>query len=417
MSARDCDIAIVGGGLVGASLACALAPLGYRISLVEAVAPRAAAEPVPDGRSLALSLASCRILEGLGLWPALHVQATPIVDIRVCEQDRPGRVHLRAAELGLAAFGHVVEARVLGAVLMQHLAGLERVQLQCPAQVTAWRADDTQAHLQLQVSQGEQSLAAALVVAADGASSAMRGLAGIAAHTKDYGQSAVVCTVTPRQPLAGCAYERMTRTGPIALLPHGDGRCGLVWCERHDMASELLALTDGQFLQRVNDLLGGAPGPLARPGRRSLYPLQLVVPETDRFTRGLLIGNAAHTIHPAGAQGFNLGLRDVAALAEVLSDAGPPGAGTDPGCATVLQAYSDWRRPDREATVAWTDGLVGLFASPLALSSAVRGLGMMAHAVFPSLRRRLACRAMGYRGRTPVLAMGQRLYPPAGSKQ
>lgn len=412
MSGRDCDIAIVGGGLVGASLACALAPLGYRVTVIEAVPPRAPGQPSFDDRTLALSLASCRILEGIGVWPSLRDHATAIREIVVSELARPGRVRLRPQELGLDAFGHVVEARAFGEAVRRRLAGMDGVRVLCPARVTGWRAEADHALLQVEGEGAATELRCLLVVAADGADSVMRGLAGIDAQTRDYGQTAVICNVAPRHPHQGRAFERMTPTGPFAVLPHRAERCGLVWCVHHDQAQDLLELPEDAFLRRASARFHGEIGPFLRMGQRTAYPLKLTVPATDRYPRGLLIGNAAHAIHPAGAQGFNLGLRDVAVLAEVLSRAGHEGAGEDPGAAGVLQAYSDWRRPDREATVAWTDGLVGLFASPLAMSAAARTLGLLAHALLPPLRRRLACRAMGFRGRTPRLVMGEALSPP-----
>jgi 2-octaprenyl-6-methoxyphenol hydroxylase len=199
----------------------------------------------------------------------------------------------------------------------------------------------------------------------------------------------------------------MTPNGPFAVLPHQGERCGLVWCVPHDEVASLLELSEPEFLEQASRRFGNEIGPFIRMGRRSAYPLRLVVPEHDTFRRGVLVGNAAHVIHPAGAQGFNLGLRDVAVLAEVLSDHGA--AGADPGDADVLAAYSRWRAPDREATTAWTDELAGLFASEFGLSMAARSLGLLAHAWLPSLRRRLAIRAMGYRGRSPRLALGESL--------
>ena len=412
MSRRDCDVAIVGGGLVGASLACALAPLGYSVALIEAVPAQAAEQPSYDDRTLALGQASCRILEGLGLWAGLRDCATPIREIVVSERGRPGMVRLTAAELGLDAVGQVVQARAFGAAVQQRLASLAGVRMVCPARVTAWRAEADAAFVNLLGDGAPTELSAALVVAADGAASSVRRLAGIEAHEKDYGQTAVTCNVTPAQAHRGRAFERMTDTGPFAVLPHQGERCGLVWCVRSEQADELLTLPEDEFLRQASARFAGEIGPFLRMGRRSAHALKLLVPETDVLPRGLLVGNAAHTVHPAGAQGFNLGLRDVAVLAELLSASGPAGVASDPGAPGVLDAYSAWRRPDRDATVAWTDGLVSLFASPLGLSSTARTLGLVAHALLPPLRRRLACRAMGYRGRAPRLALGEDLLPP-----
>lgn len=411
MSRNDCDIAIVGGGLVGASLACALAPMGYRVTVVEAVSRQAEAQPSYDDRTLALNLASCRILQGLGLWPGLAARATPIREVIVSELDRPGEVRLRPQELGLEAFGHVVEARDFGHAVDARLAALPGVQLLCPARVTGWAPRGDAVRLEVKGQGTPECLGARLVVAADGARSALREMAGIAAQEKDYGQTAVICNVTPEQDHAGRAWERMTPTGPFALLPHREGRCGLVWCVDHEQAQGLLGMDEAAFLLAAAARLGGGMGPFRRLGRRSAYPLRLLLADHVGFERGLLLGSAAHAVHPAGAQGFNLGLRDVAVLAEVLAS---PAARADPGAPGLLAAYRAWRRPDREATVAWTDGMVSLFSSPLALSATARTLGLLAHALLPPLRRRLATRAMGYRGRSPRLALGEPLLPPGG---
>jgi len=408
----DCDVAIVGGGLVGASLASALAPLGYRVAVLEAVPPRAAVQPSYDDRTLALNLASCRILEALGLWRRLSAHATPIRTIIVNELGRPGRVVLDAAEMGLDAFGQVVEARAFGAAVLSHLETLDGVTLHSPARLVGWRADEQHAELEVRADAGDFILRARLVVAADGADSVLRQLAGIAAREKDYGQTAVICNVTPSKPHHNVAWERMTPTGPFAVLPHQGERCGLVWCLPHDQAGTLLEWPEESFLAAASERFGDEIGPFLRVGRRSAYPLRLVVPERDLFSRGVLVGNAAHVIHPAGAQGFNLGLRDVAALAEVLSEPLAGGPVPDPGAGAILEAYGRWRRPDREATVTWADTLAGLFASPLGLSAAARSLGLLAHAWSPTLRRRLAIRAMGYRGRAPRLALGEPLLAP-----
>jgi len=410
MKRRHPDIAIVGGGLVGATLACALAPLGYRVAVVEAVAPRASHQPSYDDRTLALGRASTRILDGLGLWEALRGQATAIREVIVTELGRPGRVSLKPSELGLKHFGHVVEARVYGQAVLGHLHGLDDVVMHCPAQVTAVRADASAVRLHVAGADGEEELQAALLVAADGAASTVRRLLGVAVREKDYGQTAVICNVTPERPHGGRAFERMTSTGPMAVLPHRDLRCGLVWCVASEDAQALLDMPEEEFLRQATRRYGGELGAFVRMGRRSAYPLKLTLAADDTLPRVVILGNAAHAIHPAGAQGFNLGLRDVAVLAEVLAEA-EPGGGGDPGTDGVLQRYSEWRRPDREATVAFSDGMVSLFSSPLALSGAVRTLGLLAHGLFPPLRRRLATQAMGYRGRVPRLARGERLRP------
>jgi 2-octaprenyl-6-methoxyphenol hydroxylase len=403
------DVAIVGGGPVGASLACALSPLGLNIAVVEAVPPRAEAQPSYDDRTLALSASSCRILQGLGIWPLLRDHVTAIREITVTERSRPGQVVLQANEVGLDRFGHVVEARAFGSAVMQRMAAMRSVELICPATVTAIECDDHAARLQYSRQDQLHCLEARLLVGADGAESAVRTALGIAVTRHDYRQSAVICNVSTQRPHRGRAFECFTATGPFALLPHANDRCGLVWSVASESAAALLDLPDEEFLRRAQALFGNALGAWTRVGRRSVYPLRLVRALEDVRPRAVIIGNAAHAIHPVGAQGFNLGLRDVAALAEVIAEALRRDRRADIGAAELLRAYSDWRAPDHAATIAWADGLVRLYANPTGLAAAARGLGMLAHALVPPLRRRLAIRAMGFHGRVSRLALGETL--------
>lgn len=405
VTAQSTDIAIVGGGLVGASLAWALQGLGYDVTVIEKVAFRAAAQPSYDDRTLALSHSSCQILSGLGLWDGLAPRSTAIREISVAEPGRPGRVTLRASESGLEAFGHVIEARVFGAVLLERLQQPGLVHWHVPATVSALRSGEGFCELDIESEQGRASVRARLVVAADGAASAVRSMLGIAARSHDYGQTAVICNVTPAEAHRGRAFEWMTDSGPFAILPHAGDRCGLVWSIPTDQAQSYLDMEDAQFMQLAQQRFGTALGEFRKIGRRSAYPLKLVRAVQDTSHRVVIMGNAAHAIHPAGAQGFNLGLRDVAVLAELLEHR----ENLDPGATEVLAAYSAWRRPDQDETVAWTDGMVRLFANPSMTAGLARTAGMLAHALLPPLRRRLASKAMGYRGRTPKLALGQPL--------
>jgi len=408
------DVAIIGGGLVGASLACALAPLGLKLCLLEAITPQASSQPSYDDRTLALSASSCRILEGLGLWPGLQPYATAIREIHVRELHQPGSVMLDPAELGLESFGHVVEARAFGAVVLHRLQELPQFQLICPAQVSSLQVDHEAVQVHYTSGDAAKSLSASLVVGADGAESLVREAMQVEVERHDYGQTAIICNVTPEQVHRGRAFESFTPTGPFALLPHRDGRCGLVWSVATAQAGELNALGDDEFLRLAENHFGPALGAWRKVGRRSSYPLKLVRAKTDWRSRLLILGNAAHAIHPIGAQGFNLGLRDVAVLAEILADAlshQQPGqtAEFDAGATSLLRAYSDWRKADQTETIAYTDGLARLYANPSPLAGLVRRAGLIAYKISPSLRRSLAIKAMGFRGRIPKLALGERL--------
>jgi 2-octaprenyl-6-methoxyphenol hydroxylase len=369
------DVAIIGGGLVGASLACALAPLGLRVALLEAVSFRAAEQPSYDDRTLALSASSCRILEGLGIWPALESSATAIREVHVRELDRPGRVVLRPEELGLDRFGHVVEARVFGAAVLELLPGLESLDFLCPAAVES-------------LSVGEDAATVGFV--SDGSRRRIR--ASLVVGAEDH---------------RGRAFECFTPTGPFAVMPHVNGRCGLIWCVPAGKTQSMMEMPESDFLRLAEQRFGRRLGSFVKMGRRSSYPLRLVRALEDYRTRAVILGNAAHAIHPIGAQGFNLGLRDVAVLAELLSDAMKQGA--DFGSDALLARYSEWRRVDQDGTVAYSDGLARVYSNPTGLAAAARTTGLLAHALVPALRRQLAVRAMGYRGRIPRLALGERL--------
>jgi len=403
------DVIIVGGGLVGASLACALAPLGLRLALIEAVAFRVASQPSYDDRTLALSASSCRILESIGVWPALQQSATAIREIHVRELDRPGHVFMNPADLGLEHFGHVVEARAFGAAMAAALPRLEHLDFLCPASVAAIEVDDDSVVIEYRDDNRTARIEGALLVGADGAQSFVRESLGIETEQHDYGQTALICNVTPEEDHRGRAFELFTPTGPFAVMPHVEGRCGLIWCVESGQAQGMLDLPEAEFLQLARARFGDHLGAFLKIGKRSSYALRLVRARQDILPRVVILGNAAHAIHPVGAQGFNLGLRDVAVLAEVLADEvrrNTPGAIGD---LAVLRRYSEWRAPDQHGTIAYSDGLARIFSNPSPMVAAARTAGLLAHAFIPPLRRQLAVRAMGFRGRTPRLAMGEPL--------
>ncbi len=404
------DVAIIGGGLVGASLACATAQLGLKTAVLEAVQPRAASPPSFDDRTLALSASSCNILEELGIWPSLRNNATAIREVWVAELNRPGKVRLDSAELGLHEFGNVVEARVFGQVVMAMLPKLEGIQLLCPARLSGLEQRQDFVRVTYTEAGAGGQLDSRLVVGADGAGSMVRELLGIAAEKHDYGTTALIVNFMPGLPHAGRAFECFTPAGPLAVLPHVGGRCGLIWCVRREEAEGLLALEASQFLDRAYAAFTSAMGPVlgqfTRMGKRSSYPLELVRAAEDTRPRTVIMGNAAHAIHPIGAQGFNLGLRDIAVLTEVLLDATEGGA--DIGGAEVIRRYSEWRVTDHEDTIGWSDGLARLYANPSPVASAIRTAGLVAHALIPALRRRTTLSAMGFRGRIPRLAQTTR---------
>jgi 2-octaprenyl-6-methoxyphenol hydroxylase len=399
------DVVIAGGGMVGSSLACALSGQGLRIALVEPLPGEQRAEPGYDDRVIALAWGTSRIFAGIGLWDALAPHATPIHRIHVSDRGHAGMVHMDRESEGLPAIGYVVPAHAIGQVLADTVSRLQDVTSFCPGTVTGLVAAAD--HAQVVIRSGgaaEQTVQAALVVAADGTGSQLREQAGIVTERRDYRQTAIVTNITPQLPHEHIAWERFTDTGPLALLPMSQGRCGVVWTVATEQAGEVMALSDADFLARLQERFGNRLGKLQRVGVRQAWPLQLLSAKQSVAPRLALVGNAIHTLHPIAGQGFNLGARDVAALAEVLVDA--VRAGQDPGSAAVLGRYAGWRARDHRNVTLFTDGLARLFTLPLPGLGVVRSAGMLAFDLFPPARRMLTRLTMGRSGRTPRLVRG-----------
>ncbi len=398
---REFDVAIVGGGLVGASLALALAGSAARVLLIEGVAPDSSAQPSFDERTTALGNASRRIFQGLGVWDDLAPEAAAIRTIHVSEAGRFGNARLRAEEQGVEAFGYVIPNRVMGAALWRGLRRAGGVTVRVPARVSAVQiAADGAALTVLGADGAHETVSARLLVAADGANSLVRTAAGIAAEVEDYAQVAIAAAVETDRPHDGTAYERFTPSGPVAVLPLHGGGYGTVWACEPARAAELLALSDTAYLGALQERFGWRAGRFLRAGRRASYPLKLSRAAATVGLRTVLVGNAAQGLHPIAGQGFNLGLRDAALLAERIVGA------DDPGAPELLRGYSDSRAADRSGVVRFTDSLVKLFASRLPGASLVRNLGLVAFDLSPPAKRALARVSLGFGGPTPRLARG-----------
>lgn len=406
------DVAIVGGGLVGASLALALSQLDLNTVLIEAHPFGSESQPSFDDRTTALANGSRRIFEGIGLWPLLEREATPIRRIHVSDQGRFGFARLDAQEQGLAALGFVVVNRSLGAALWHQLAA-RCVTVLAPARVTTMELQDSQRVLHCQLGDGTvQALQARLVIAADGAKSAVREAAGIGAETWDYDQMALVTNVFTQRFHDYVAYERFTAAGPLAVLPMSEGRSGLIWTLAPALAQEVAALPDADFLARLQREFGFRLGRFTRVGTRQLYPLALTRSDEHVGARLAVVGNAAQALHPIAGQGFNLGLRDAASLAEVLADArAQQGATFDAGAGELLERYRSWREADRGKIVGFTDGLVRLFTQPFGPAKLLRDVGMLAFDLLPAAKDALSQLSLGAAGRIPRLARGASLKP------
>jgi 2-octaprenyl-6-methoxyphenol hydroxylase len=402
------DVAIVGGGMVGASLALALRDTGLSILVIEAYAPESQAQPSFDERTTALGNGSRRVFEALGLWPRLAPEASQIRRIHVSDAGRFGFARLDAADFDQAALGYVVPNRVIGRELWAALRQAGRVQFRMPARVTRIELGEAVARLQVLDAQGESEVTARLVVAADGAQSLVRQAAGIEASRDDYGQTAIVASLRTDRADDGTAYERFTEAGPMALLPIVTPAAGhwrtLVWAAKPAEAEALLAMDDAAFLVRWQQAFGWRAGKALQLGARVAYPLSLVRAGAGVARRAVLLGNASQALHPVAGQGFNLGLRDAAELAELL--AGAAAAQRDVGAADLLATFAAHRDVDRDGMVRFTDGLVRVFSDARPGVARLRDLGLLLFDMLPPAKRALSRVSAGFGGRSPRLTRG-----------
>ena len=399
------DVLIVGGGLVGASLAIALERAGLDVALLEA-APAAALPAVFDQRNLSLAEASVNALQALGVMSRLRAPTGAIRRIHISRSGDFGRVRLEAAEHGRESFGQVVVARDFGEALEATLASLPRLRRYRPGRFLGFAPDDTDHRVaRVATDAGELRIAARLIVAADGTASTVRDALGIATLRHDYDQTLFVARVRGERAPDGTAWERLTEHGPTAVLPRGDGHYGVIHGVARDEADAVAALDDAAFLARLQHAFGWRAGRFLDVGPRSAYPMQRVLAERTVAPRAVLVGNAAQTLHPIGAQGFNLGLRDALVLVESIEAA--QARGDDIGGVDALAVWAARRREDRERTLAFSDGLARATANPSALAAAMRGLGLCALDHDVALRARVVGGAMGYRGDVPRLCRGE----------
>jgi 2-octaprenyl-6-methoxyphenol hydroxylase len=405
----DCDVLIVGGGLVGSALAAALADLPIRTVLVESRDPDLLEQPSFDSRVTALARGSKQILSGLGAWGALEADVEPILSIHVSERGRFGATRIRAEEENVAALGYTVENRALGRVLWDRIASADRCAVIAPASLTGFVSGDGGVTADITTTgagtdpASKTEVRAKLLVAADGSSSPVREALGIAMREDRYPQQAVVVNCASDVAHRGAAYERFTTSGPLAMLPLTGDRIGTVWTLPADEAAAIAALPDEEFRAALQDAFGYRLGRIVRVGRRTLHPLRRVRSESLGTGRVVLIGNAAVSLHPVAGQGFNLALRDVAALAEIIADAEREGRIGD---VEVSEQYRRWRSGDQRNVAWFTHGLVGLFGRSEPGWGTLRGLGLVAFDLLPGAKASLARHTMGVAGRLPRLARG-----------
>lgn len=390
------SLAIIGGGLVGASLALALQnearTRGWRITLIEPFAPGDAYQPSYDARSTALAYGTRLIYQRLGVWPGIAEHAEPIVDIHVSDKGRFAAARLSAREEGVEALGYVADNAWIGHCLWQALDD-RVIDWRCPARVVSAQALEHGYRLQLD---DGSSLDCGLAVLADGGRSPLREQLGVAISVEDYGQTALIANVTPSNPHNGMAFERFTDQGPMALLPLSRNRCALVWSRPHDEATRLQALPPPQFLHELQDTFGYRLGSLLQVGDRHLYPLALTKAKEQIRPHLVLLGNAAHSLHPVAGQGYNLSLRDTLTLAEELI------ASQEPlGTFSVLQRYLQRQQLDQQLTVGFSDQVTRLFSNALPILQTGRNLGLLGLDLLPPAKHWFARQAMGMGVRSP----------------
>lgn len=397
-SPRQHDIVIAGGGMAGASLAIGLARTGFDVAIIEAVDRAADHQPSYDDRTLVVNRASLNILANLGILDD-SLPRCPIRHIDVTRAHGFGHVRLDAAEHGLDHFGAVVVARELGNRLLSCLTETDGITEYCPERLETFQVDDDNDadRVEIRLASGTR-IETRLLVAADGTGSAVRQAAGIASRLHDYRQSAMIFNVMAEPHSSDTAHERFTPQGPLAFLPQPEGRYGVVWVDSTERVEQAMEFGDDELLARLEQRAASGFREFSGPGKRVRYPLKLLRTPVPIGKRVVCIGNAANTIHPVSAQGFNLGLRDVAGLVEVLTEA------HDPGAPVWMARYMQARKTDHADTVRYTDTLARAFTNPSLPIRIGTGLGLAAHALLPGLKRRLVTSAMGFREPVPSLA-------------
>ena len=396
------DVAIVGGGLLGATLADLLARQKLRVALIEQT-PFATGKPQnKDARSLALSYGTSILFKRWGLWPDLAPHTAAIKQIHISERGRLAQVRLDHTQERVPALGYVIENESLGQILWKRLrAQTAQCDLYCPAQQLSFSVEDDSVTLRLSVAANDQTaeIGARLVVAADGVHSRVRSDLGIPIQQRAYGQSAVVVNIGVDQPSASVAYECFTATGPLAALPlpanteQDRGRFAIVWTVKESDAPRIADLSDQEFIAALQAALGFKAGRIVHTGKRAVFSLNLVYATEATGLRIALIGNAMHTLHPVAGQGFNLGIRDVMILADLLKIAKQQG--DDLGATHLLHQFAERRKQDQQQVIRITDAMARGFTSQFLPAVCLRQLGLVVVDSLPGLKSRLARQMMG----------------------
>ncbi len=404
---NESDILIIGGGLNGPALALALADQGFSVKIIDALPADARASDDFDGRSYALALASRHLLQGIGIWDRVAADSQPILEVKVTdgragEGPAPFMLHMHHGEIEEGPLGYMLEDRFLYRALMEAVEASPAITLLSGKRVADQDTSGPRATVTLA---GGESHSARLLVGCDGRQSGTARRAGIRRHGHDYGQTALVCAIEHEKPHHGIAHQFFMPPGPLAILPLPGNRVSIVWSETHENAKRINALPEDEYLEVLKPRFGSFLGNFRLAGKRFTYPLNLTLAERYVAPRVALVGDAAHGVHPVAGQGLNLGLRDVAALAEVLTEARR--RGEDIGAPDVLARYQQWRRFDSTALALGMDAVNRLFSNDNPLLRLGRDLGLGVVNALPGLKRRFIREAAGLTGDLPRLMRGR----------
>lgn len=398
------DLIIIGGGLAGASLACALKDTSLKIAVVEAFELNTDSQPCYDDRTVALSYGSRCIFDAMGVWSSLAPFAEAINTIHISDRGHFGVSRLTREQEGVEALGYVLENRSIGQQLYAAIKESQNISLFCPAELNTLQQDEGKVSIEVSAGGKARTLTAELLVAADGNSSQVMQLLNIGSSRKDYAQSALITNITPGKKHDNVAYERFTEDGPLAFLPMTENRCSVVWTLKPEQAEYLNAQDEDDFLAQLQQRFGFRLGQIKKIGKRQIYPLFLQSATQMTQGRVAIIGNAAHSVHPVAGQGFNLALRDVALLSELIVD--NKRAGDDIGSLSMLQQYVSQREEDINRVYRFTDVLVRTFSNSITPVAHMRSLGLLMVDVLPDIKHQLAIQSMGMAGRLSRLSRG-----------
>ena len=402
------DVVIAGGGMIGIAMALSLSSLDLKIAVVERIKRTSKEQPSFDDRSTALSRSSQNMFEAMGIWEKIKKASTPINKIHVSEKGQFGFSHICSEEQQVEALGYVIINRVLGGVMNSELENKENIKIFCPYEVESFSEGKTECNVSLKSNDKKKNkieITSQLLIAASGANSGLHQLLGINSNVINYQQDAIIGNVMTDIPIENRAFERFYSEGSIAFLPLANNRSAFIWVLPNKNSEQMMITSDDDFLGLLQKEFGLRLGKFSDLGNRVKYSLKLTKALRLHSKRAVLVGNAANSLHPIAAQGFNLGLRDVATLSDCIYE-GIINEEFETNIGKLLNKYSAWRKPDHEKLTYFTDGLVRLFDSKSHSMSILRRAGMVGFDIIPGFRRLFVRHTMGLAGKLPRLSRG-----------